>query len=522
MKHLIKIESTPHGVLGVRHTGLDQQYCEAGEMVILKWQPDAKWGLQEAHYIDAGGNIVAIDLTRVKVDGVNVVAFVMPDKDITVGGTFKRSVIEDWTGRDAAFSIVGSFDVANLPTLDGFNDAGKVAFVKDTRKYATWDGYGWTYIDGKPVTPRYLTFTANEDGVSLAFFFNRNAAGDEQQNPSITFQKSMDGGLTWEEHTIGVYDPDDGDTSNLDVIALDEGESVMFKGVNSENFTVGDPENDEGIYVGFYLDGGASASGDITSLLNGVGGDATIQFMQFYSMFLGCTGLTQAPALPATTLAEYCYSYMFLGCTGLTQAPVLPATTLANGCYASMFQDCTGLTQAPALPATTLANRCYQSMFQGCTGLTQAPALPATTLANSCYQSMFQDCTGLTQAPALPVTTLAEYCYYHMFSGCTGLTQAPALPATTLANSCYQSMFSGCTGITSHDVATLNNSQNIFQNNSACISLTIHAETPPTIANNTITGLKADCVIYVPAASVDAYKAEQYWSARAAYIQAIP
>ena len=97
MKHLIKIESTPHGVLGVRHTGLDQQYCEAGEQVILKWQPDAKWGLQEAHYTDSNGNVTAIDLTRVKVDGVDVVAFVMPNAEITVGGTFKRFVAQDWT-----------------------------------------------------------------------------------------------------------------------------------------------------------------------------------------------------------------------------------------------------------------------------------------------------------------------------------------------------------------------------------------------------------------------------------------
>ena len=109
-----------------------------------------------------------------------------------------------------------------------------------------------------------------------------------------------------------------------------------------------------------------------------------------------------------------------------------------------------------------------------------------------------------------------------MFSGCTGLTQAPALPATTLASNCYNSMFYGCTGITSHDVATLNNSTSTFNNNSSCALLTIHDETPPTIGNNTITGLKADCIIYVPAASVDAYKAKQYWSARAAYIQAIP
>ena len=135
---------------------------------------------------------------------------------------------------------------------------------------------------------------------------------------------------------------------------------------------------------------------------------------------------------------------------------------------------------------------------------------------------MFSGCTGLTQAPALPATTLASGCYSYMFSGCTGLTSAPSLPATTLASECYRSMFYGCTGITSHDVATLNNSTNVFQSNTACASLTIQAETPPTISNSTITGLKADCIIYVPAEAVDAYKAAQYWSARAAYIQAMP
>ena len=86
-------------------------------------------------------------------------------------------------------------------------------------------------------------------------------------------------------------------------------------------------------------------------------------------MFYGCTSFTQAPALPATTLADYCYQYMFRNCTSLTQAPALPATTLADYCYRFMFYGCTRLTQAPALPATTLTIRCYQNMFNGCTGL---------------------------------------------------------------------------------------------------------------------------------------------------------
>ena len=165
-------------------------------------------------------------------------------------------------------------------------------------------------------------------------------------------------------------------------------------------------------------------------------------------MFQGCTALTQAPALPATTLANYCYQSMFQGCTSLTKAPALPATILANDCYGHMFQDCTSLTKAPSLPATTLPIRCYSQMFQGCTSLTKAPALPATTLASNCYQGMFQGCTSLTQAPALPATTLASNCYAGMFQYCTSLTKAPSLPVTTLAKYCYSYMFYGCTGLT--------------------------------------------------------------------------
>ena len=82
--------------------------------------------------------------------------------------------------------------------------------------------------------------------------------------------------------------------------------------------------------------------------------------------------------IPNEPLKLYCYSYMFSGCTKLTQAPALTATTLAYYCYVGMFQYCTSLTQAPELPATTLTLGCYYRMFNGCTALTTAPTLPAT------------------------------------------------------------------------------------------------------------------------------------------------
>ena len=89
-----------------------------------------------------------------------------------------------------------------------------------------------------------------------------------------------------------------------------------------------------------------------------------------------------------------------------------------------MFRDCTSLHQAPALPATTLANNCYSYMFDGCTSLIQVPALPATTLANWCYQRMFYGCISLE----LSSTQTGEYTQeYRIPSSGKGVTARDAL-----------------------------------------------------------------------------------------------
>ncbi|MCQ2794117.1 MAG: leucine-rich repeat protein [Bacilli bacterium] len=166
-------------------------------------------------------------------------------------------------------------------------------------------------------------------------------------------------------------------------------------------------------------------------------------------LFDSCSKLTNIPAINATTLEENCCYGMFRY-SGLVTVPTdylsSYTTNLQYGCYASMFYGCTSLTQAPALPATVLADGCYNAMFYGCTSLTEAPGLPAKTLAQNCYNSMFCE-SGLTKAPVLPATTLADSCYHFMFDGCTSLAEAPTLPATTLADSCYDAMFRGCTSL---------------------------------------------------------------------------
>lgn len=252
-------------------------------------------------------------------------------------------------------------------------------------------------------------------------------------NPdAISLQYSTDNCATWSNYTVGQY------------IQLASGAKVYFKATSrNANFS-----KDQNNYYSFWMIGTVSADGNIMSLLDATMQQTSVPDHAFHYLFMDCTSLIQAPALPATTLAEHCYHGMFSGCS-LTQAPALPATTLAEHCYYGMFGACRSLTQAPALPATTLALGCYSYMFGNCSSLTQVPAsLPATTLADECYSNMFWRCSSLTHAPALPATTLAEGCYSYMFEGCSSLTQAPALPATTLAKECYYAMFQSCSSLT--------------------------------------------------------------------------
>ena len=186
-----------------------------------------------------------------------------------------------------------------------------------------------------------------------------------------------------------------------------------------------------------YTDKPVGCTGDIRTLIDYTDyAHVSTANARFSTLFAFCTSLTQAPALPATTLATSCYSNMFFHCTSLTQASALPATTLAASCYIGMFEGCTSLTQAPALPATNLADYCYASMFTDCTSLTQAPALPATTLATDCYARMFSDCTSLTTAPELCATELKPFCYIDMFNGCKKLSEVKMLATNINVEQC--------------------------------------------------------------------------------------
>ena len=103
---------------------------------------------------------------------------------------------------------------------------------------------------------------------------------------------------------------------------------------------------------------------------------------------------------------------------------------MVNNCYTYMFSGCTGLTTAPSLPATTLTQNCYYGMFSGCTGLTTAPSLPATTLAAGCYQYMFYGCTAFK----VSATKIGSYQYAWRIPTSGMGTEAPSWNYNMLTN----------------------------------------------------------------------------------------
>jgi hypothetical protein len=56
---------------------------------------------------------------------------------------------------------------------------------------------------------------------------------------------------------------------------------------------------------------------------------------------------------------------MFYGCTNLTTAPDLPATTLVTSCYNSMFRSCTKLNYIKMLATNISASECLDVWVQG-------------------------------------------------------------------------------------------------------------------------------------------------------------
>ena len=138
------------------------------------------------------------------------------------------------------------------------------------------------------------------------------------------------------------------------------------------------------------------------------------------------------------------------------------------------------------------------------------------TVSISAYA--FQNCTSLTSV-TIPsgITSIGNA----TLAGCTSLTSVTIPSSVT---SIGNSTFYKCTSLTSITIPSGVTSidYNAFSDCTSLTSITVEATTPPTLSGSSAFSNTNNCPIYVPAESVDAYKAATNWSSYAERIQAIP
>ena len=213
-KHLIKIAATPHGVLSAKHEGADQQYCESGETVILEWQPDDKWGLEQAFFVDSNGNKVFID--------IEAKTFTMPASDIEIDGVFKRFVIQDWTG------YLEQLGFSEFDSSASYSD-GDIVVYNGTLYIFTSDHSGaWTGDDVESLTMaeivEMLSHQNDVYGVSYDESLSSTAkprVGNMALHQSLPIQSGMKRCVVKDDGTVNYYLDANDSTLKADGTAAD-------------------------------------------------------------------------------------------------------------------------------------------------------------------------------------------------------------------------------------------------------------------------------------------------------------
>ena len=243
--------------------------------------------------------------------------------------------------------------------------------------------------------------------------------------------------------------------------------------------------------------------------------------------FYGCTGLTtitipngivtiepgtfgECSNLASVTIPNSVTSigdFAFYGCTGLTSITI-PHGVTSIGEYA--FHSCKGMTSITISNSVTSIG---DFAFYGCTGLT---SLTIPNSVTSIEGGAFANCTGLT-AVAIPnsVTSIGRNAFVY----CTSLSSIEIPNSVT---SIGGGAFEYCTSLSSIEIP--NSVTNIggaaFRGCTGLNSITCEATIPPAMGYTSFGNevyydvfrdVDKSIPLYVPAGSVDAYKAADQW-----------
>ena len=196
--------------------------------------------------------------------------------------------------------------------VDAYNALAKnSAYLPDNWKKGA---AGTDVLDGTP----YVTFSAN----AAQTFKLKN----ENYFPS-NIEYSVGTG-DWKTLEADKEIPFGGDKGNLQLRATDNLNGTASGDSNFSQIIFGNNTK-------------VACTGDIRTLLDYRDfKNVSTSDARFCGLFSGCTVLTSAPDLPATTLAEDCYKNMFTGCTNLTSVTMLaPSDQISEGHFADWLES---------------------------------------------------------------------------------------------------------------------------------------------------------------------------------------
>lgn len=253
------------------------------------------------------------------------------------------------------------------------------------------------------------------------------------------------------------------------------------------------------------------------------------------------SGSTGNPVFVSSDVSDVVGSGGFEPKSHITQVTIpSTATSIANSAFSNysglksvtipnsvtsigqnVFLNCSSLA-AISIPSTVTT--IGDSAFSGCSGLT---TLHIPSSVTKITRNSFNGCSGLAS-----ITVDSENTVYDSRDNCNAIVvkstntlligcKNTVIPNTVTTIDNYA--FYSCSGLTSVDIpSTVTRiGTNSFFNCSGLTSVTVNATTPPTVGSLAFDSTN-ECPIYVPAASVDAYKAATNWSRYASRIQAIP
>lgn len=240
---------------------------------------------------------------------------------------------------------------------------GKDAVTIDDMTVAEWKP-GETTGGEALERPDYLTFTADK------YTYLQIKCTGEYVVSGLEYSVNFG---EWKEWTASTYYVEFGGSRNL-----------RLRGTNRKGTAESSSK-----YATFSIGGDNSeprvqCTGDIRTLLDYTNyKNVDTGNARFCRLFYNCKKLTTAPKLPATKLADYCYTNMFGYCENLETAPDLPAKDLPQSCYSDMFYECKELVTGPKISATKMSKFSCQWILVNCPKLSSVTLLTPSDQMNA-------------------------------------------------------------------------------------------------------------------------------------------